>query len=42
MAENIENTENNGVKDNYYILWDRYAKVTLKEKNVDETEEIEY
>ena len=42
MAENIENTQNNGVNDNYYILWDRYAKVTFKVKNGDETEEIEF
>lgn len=39
MAENIENTQNNG---DYYILWDRYAKVTFKVKNGDETEEIEF
>ena len=42
MAEIIENTQNNGVNDNYYILWDRYAKVTFKVKNGDETEEIEF
>ena len=42
MAESIENTQNNGVNDNYYILWDRYAKVTFKVKNGDETEEIEF
>ena len=42
MAENIENTQNHGVNDNYYILWDRYAKVTFKVKNGDETEEIEF
>ena len=42
MAGNIENTQNNGVNDNYYILWDRYAKVTFKVKNGDETEEIEF
>lgn len=35
MAENTGN-------DNYYILWDRYAKVTFKVKNGDETEEIEF
>ena len=42
MVENIGNTQNNGVNDNYYILWDRYAKVTFKVKNGDETEEIEF
>ena len=35
MAENTGN-------DNYYILWDRYAKVTFKVKNGNETEEIEF
>lgn len=39
MAENTQNNENNS---NYYILWDRYAKVTFKVKNGDETEEIEF
>lgn len=34
-----ENTQNNN---NYYILWDRYAKVTFKVKNGSETEEIEF
>lgn len=34
-----ENTQNNS---NYYILWDRYAKVTFKVKNGSETEEIEF
>ena len=39
MAENTQNNENNS---NYYILWDRYAKVTFKVKNGSETEEIEF
>ena len=34
-----ENTQNSN---NYYILWDRYAKVTFKVKNGSETEEIEF
>ena len=42
MAENKENTQNNEENNNYYILWDRYAKVTFKVKNGDETEEIEF
>ena len=36
MAENTQNSNN------YYILWDRYAKVTFKVKNGSETEEIEF
>jgi len=36
MAENTQNSNN------YYILWDRYAKVTFKVKNGNETEEIEF
>lgn len=39
MAENMQNNENNS---SYYILWDRYAKVTFKVKNGSETEEIEF
>lgn len=39
MVENTQNNENNS---NYYILWDRYAKVTFKVKNGSETEEIEF
>ena len=39
MDENTQNNENNS---NYYILWDRYAKVTFKVKNGSETEEIEF
>ena len=34
--------ENTGKNNNYYILWDRYAKVTFKVKNGSETEEIEF
>ena len=36
MAENVQNNNN------YYILWDRYAKLTFKVKNGSETEEIEF
>ena len=35
-------TENTQNSNNYYILWDRYAKVTFKVKNGSETEEIEF
>ena len=42
MAENTENMQNNENNSSYYILWDRYAKVTFKVKNGSETEEIEF
>ena len=42
MAENTENMQNNENNSSYYILWDRYAKVTFKVKNGSETEDIEF
>ena len=42
MAENTENMQSNENNSSYYILWDRYAKVTFKVKNGSETEEIEF
>ena len=42
MAENTENMQSNENNSSYYILWDRYAKVTFKVKNGSETEDIEF